>query len=54
MEQLLVPLAEAALSLGSPAQSLFMELSLTVLFSEYRRIIILNKHTYRYHNESYY
>ena len=49
MEQLLRPLTEAALSLEAQAQSLFLSLSATIFFLEYRRIILSNKHTYRYY-----
>ena len=46
-EEVLMPLTEAALTLEARPQSVFMTLSATIFFTEYRRAILSNKHTYR-------
>lgn len=48
VEQLIVPTVEAALLLEEHAQRSYMELCASILFNEYRRVIVRNKQTYRY------
>ena len=48
VEQLLLPIAEAALSLGELPQLSYMSLSASILLNEYRKAITINHHTYRY------
>ena len=48
VEQLIIPITEAALRLGEQAQRVYMDLSVSILFNEYRKLITQNKHTYRY------
>ena len=48
VEQLLLPIAEAALPLEETAQQSCMVLCTCILLAEYRRAIISNTHAYKY------
>ena len=48
VEQLIIPITEAAGQLGEQAQRVYMDLAVSILFNEYRRVITQNKYTYRY------
>ena len=48
VEQLIVPTVEAALLLEEHSQRSYMELCASILFNEYRRVIVQKKQTYRY------
>ena len=43
-----MPTVEAALPLPEHVQGVFMNLAVSILINEYRKIIVQNKHTYRY------
>ena len=48
VEQLIRPIAEAGLTLEGESQRVYMNLAISILFNEYRKVILHNKHTYRY------